>query len=224
MLDSINCTGEIVQTDTIAAALESHESVSADLIVCSAVLSDGTVLDALAALDTGDNVLVLAGPMEQALAVEACFNGANFFITKDQNQEYLRALQVAIEQVAASAAQSDMDAPGKQVHQPEPNRPVANDQQGSVAQGDEHEVLYRQLVEHMGEGLAIADVNDTFIFANPAAEQMLGLQPGGLVGRNLADFLDEEGFEVIHGITNVRRDGITSSYEVRMRRADGVYS
>jgi PAS domain S-box-containing protein len=51
------------------------------------------------------------------------------------------------------------------------------------------ENLNRLVIENQGEGIGIVDRNEIFTFANPAADQMFGLPVGGLVGKNLLDFI-----------------------------------
>jgi PAS domain S-box-containing protein len=46
----------------------------------------------------------------------------------------------------------------------------------------ESEQRYRTLVENLGEGIAIVDPEENFRFANPAAEEVFGVPPGGLGG------------------------------------------
>jgi PAS domain S-box-containing protein len=86
----------------------------------------------------------------------------------------------------------------------------------------ESEERYRRLVEETGEGIGISDVNEDFSFANRAAEELFGVSRGGLVGRNLSEFLDAEQAEVVRRETAKRRAGATSSYELEITRPDGT--
>ena len=83
------------------------------------------------------------------------------------------------------------------------------------------EERYRNLIERQGDGLAVVDENETFTFTNPIAEEIFGLQPGGLIGRNLREFMDKETFEAIKEQTAKRRRGARSTYDVEIIRADG---
>jgi PAS domain S-box-containing protein len=51
------------------------------------------------------------------------------------------------------------------------------------------EERWRTMIENQGEGIGIIDPQERFTFANPAAERIFGVPPGGLAGRQLADFL-----------------------------------
>jgi PAS domain S-box-containing protein len=85
----------------------------------------------------------------------------------------------------------------------------------------ESEEKYRNLIENQGEGVAVADMEELFIFANPAADRIFGVSPGGLIGRSLNEFTKPEHFSVIREQTATRREGVKSSYEVEILRPDG---
>jgi PAS domain S-box-containing protein len=76
------------------------------------------------------------------------------------------------------------------------------------------EERYRELIENQGEGIGIVDAEECFVFANPAAEEIFGLEPGTMVGRSLREFVDEEQFEAISAQTQKRRTGDRSTYEI----------
>ena len=80
---------------------------------------------------------------------------------------------------------------------------------------------YRELVEHLSEGVGIADLEEVFTFANPAAERIFGLGPGQLVGSTLIDFLSPEGQEQVRFKTAQRAQGYTDASELEIIRADG---
>ena len=85
----------------------------------------------------------------------------------------------------------------------------------------ESEERYRILVENQGEGIAMADPEDRFIFANPAAEELFGVPFGTLVGRHIGDFVTPEQMALISGQTALRRHGLKSTYEIAITRPDG---
>jgi PAS domain S-box-containing protein len=85
----------------------------------------------------------------------------------------------------------------------------------------ESEERYRTLVASLGEGIGQVNLDEIFVFANPAAESMFGVPPGGLVGRNLRDFVSEQEFERIREQTSKRKVGEKSVYEVEICRGDG---
>ena len=85
----------------------------------------------------------------------------------------------------------------------------------------ESEERFRTLVESQGEGIGIVDAQECFVFANPAAETILGVPRGSLIGRSLVEFVKSEQWEIIEDQTNVRREGKGSVYELEIVRADG---
>lgn len=85
----------------------------------------------------------------------------------------------------------------------------------------ESETKLRSLIETLGEGVGFVDENETFRFANPAAEEILGVTPGKLVGRNLCDFLGPKCTERVRRETGKRKRGISSTYELVIIRTNG---
>ena len=78
------------------------------------------------------------------------------------------------------------------------------------------EEKYRILIENQGEGVATVDLNEIFVFANPAADQMFGVPTGTLVNRCLLDFLD------LHQVAKIKEQSARralmekSSYEIEI--------
>lgn len=85
----------------------------------------------------------------------------------------------------------------------------------------QNEELYRTLIESQGEGLAIVDQDEIFIFANPAADRIFGVPKGSLAGHNLNEFVHAGQFEAIRAETAKRMRGERSSYEMVIQRPDG---
>jgi len=78
------------------------------------------------------------------------------------------------------------------------------------------EEKYRILIENQGEGVATVDLNEIFVFANPAADQMFGVPAGTLVNRCLLDFLDPYQVDKIKNQTALRAHMEKSSYEIEI--------
>lgn len=85
----------------------------------------------------------------------------------------------------------------------------------------ESEERYRLLVENQGEGIAMADPDDSFTFANRAAEEIFGVGPSGLIGKNISEFVTPEQLATIQEQTALRRRGHKSTYEIAITRPDG---
>ena len=85
----------------------------------------------------------------------------------------------------------------------------------------DNEERYRTLVTTLAEGVAIVDLSESFTFANPAAEALFGVSRGGLVGRNLSEFMGPQEYARAAHETVRRRRGESSTYETVIRRPDG---
>ena len=86
----------------------------------------------------------------------------------------------------------------------------------------ESEGRLRSLLASQGEGTAVVDTEERFLFANPAAERAFGVDPGGLIGRSLTEFLDPAGRESVRQQTQLRQQGETGRYEFEILRPDGL--
>jgi len=85
----------------------------------------------------------------------------------------------------------------------------------------ESKELYRNLIEIQGEGLGIVDKEERFIFTNPAADRIMGVPSGSLVGRKLSEFISDDTTNQLKNQTKLRREGNQSTYEMAFNRADG---
>jgi PAS domain S-box-containing protein len=83
------------------------------------------------------------------------------------------------------------------------------------------EARHRELVEILGEGISLADAEDTFTMANPEAERIFGVARGTLVGRNLRAFLDDQEWSRVQAFTRQRMAGQSDTYQLQILRADG---
>jgi PAS domain S-box-containing protein len=79
---------------------------------------------------------------------------------------------------------------------------------------DKSNERYKILIDNQIEGVTINDRNEEFVFANRAAEEILGVNEGELVGQNIKSFLSEESLKLVQIESNKRSLGETSSYEV----------
>lgn len=85
----------------------------------------------------------------------------------------------------------------------------------------ESEEKYRHLIENQGEGVGIVDMNEIFVFVNPAAEEMFGVEKGGLLNRSLLEFVEPSLKSVIKQETKKRSKGERSTYEIDIIRPKG---
>jgi PAS domain S-box-containing protein len=86
----------------------------------------------------------------------------------------------------------------------------------------ESEDRLKRIFESTGEGIAIVDPEEYFLFANEAADRAFDLGPGELVGRNLAEFTTPEAFQAVRLRTAERSRGEKGVYEFRARGAGGA--
>lgn len=86
----------------------------------------------------------------------------------------------------------------------------------------ESEGRLRSLLASQGEGTAVVDTEERFLFANPAAERVFGVAPDGLIGRSLTEFLDPTGRASVRQQTRLRQQGETGRYELEILRPDGL--
>jgi len=80
---------------------------------------------------------------------------------------------------------------------------------------------YRNLIESQGEGVVITNLDRRFTFANPAAETILGVWPGQLVGKKMDDFVDPNDWPFIHKQFQLHQTGQKSSYEIEITAQTG---
>lgn len=83
-----------------------------------------------------------------------------------------------------------------------------------------------QVMNTMGQGLAITDEQDRLIYVNPALARMTGQSPDALIGLSTADLIDPADRETSESARRKREaalpgQSVTTSTEVRLRRADG---
>jgi len=85
----------------------------------------------------------------------------------------------------------------------------------------ESEERYRQLVETMNEGLAMADQNYVFTFVNERLSEMLGYSRGEMVGRYMLEFVHDDYKKFMEDQMARRARGEEKSYEIDWRAKDG---
>jgi len=80
---------------------------------------------------------------------------------------------------------------------------------------------YRTLFLNQGEGIGLVDLEERFVLANPAAERIFGVPPGGLTGRRATEFMEPAERAKMARETAARVQGRTSTYLLAIRRTDG---
>lgn len=85
----------------------------------------------------------------------------------------------------------------------------------------ESEKKYQALIEHLGEGVSIVDMDEIFTFSNPASDEIFGVNKGKLIGLNLVNFVDDENFKILKMQSKERYQNRISNYELLITRPDG---
>ncbi len=86
----------------------------------------------------------------------------------------------------------------------------------------ESESKFRTLVENMSEGLLEMDNQDNITFTNERFCEMTGYSADELLGKNASDLLlDEESREIVKQANARRLDGLSESYELKLRTKAG---
>jgi PAS domain S-box-containing protein len=112
------------------------------------------------------------------------------------------------------------DAAGRVIGAIESIRDITDRKQAERAL-QESEEKYRRLVQNQGEGVGVVDPQERFVFANPAAERILGVAPGSLLGRTLREFTTAEQYAKVEAESRKRRTGAESTYELDIVRPNG---
>ena len=84
------------------------------------------------------------------------------------------------------------------------------------------EQWYRQIVDTALEGIWVLDEEYLTAFVNSRMAEMLGYEPKEMIGKRHDFFLFEEDLPDLEEKTALRRQGISSRYERRLRRKDGT--
>ncbi len=76
------------------------------------------------------------------------------------------------------------------------------------------------ILDALGQGISVSDRDWRIEYANPGYAEMLGCAPGELVGRSCHSLTHPEDQVLIERAVAARREGRTTSYEVRQRAGD----
>jgi PAS domain S-box-containing protein len=80
---------------------------------------------------------------------------------------------------------------------------------------------YSQLLALLPEGVGITNLNEDLLFVNDTFAKMLGYKKEELTGRNLLDLVSKDEIETLRRETAERIRGVSSAYELTMKRKDG---
>jgi PAS domain S-box-containing protein len=86
----------------------------------------------------------------------------------------------------------------------------------------ESEARFRTVVETLGEAVIITDTQDCVLYVNPQMTQVSGYSAEEMIGRPVEELLiPEEESETYRWRNQVRYQGVSEQYEMRLKRKDG---
>jgi two-component system cell cycle sensor histidine kinase/response regulator CckA len=85
------------------------------------------------------------------------------------------------------------------------------------------EERFRLVVEHSRDMITLIEADGTISYASPSHEATLGVEPGGLVGRNGAEFLHPDDRERMAAELRAAFGGDVREAVARLRHTDGTY-
>jgi PAS domain S-box-containing protein len=86
---------------------------------------------------------------------------------------------------------------------------------------DELRNFNTEVVQTMGEGIALDNPDGIFTFINPAGAGMLGYTPEELIGKHFSEIISPDQEQVTKQVDRQRKQGLSSRYEISLRRKDG---
>ncbi len=85
----------------------------------------------------------------------------------------------------------------------------------------EQQLFARQIMDHMGQGLTVTNLEGRFTYVNPAFARMVGYTPEELIGKSPHDVTDSDYQDVLQQAHQKRQSGLRNAYETRLRHRDG---
>jgi PAS domain S-box-containing protein len=77
------------------------------------------------------------------------------------------------------------------------------------------------IVQNVFEGICVSDADGFYTFANPVAAEMLGYQPGDLLGRHWKDTVPPDQHPIGQAADERRKQGISDRYELDLLHKNG---
>jgi len=176
-------------------------SESLDLIIADFNLpqfSGRKAIEILNETELGVPLILVTGAVEET-ALECLREGADDYLLKDR----LRRLGPAVKKVLTE-------------------KRIQDDRELALEALRASEQRYRGVAETALTGLSIVDPEENITYSNPAMAKMIGYSTDELLGLNLSQIVDPEFFSDIMKETKKRQQGLSSQYETRLIRKDGV--
>lgn len=80
---------------------------------------------------------------------------------------------------------------------------------------------FQELIENIGEGIAILDKDGCFLFANPYLEKIFGVTAFDLTGKNLHEFISKKEYDKLHKQLVLLNKGSKLKHQVEMQAKAG---
>ena len=142
--------------------------------------------------------IIASGSIGEAIAVEAMRAGAHDYVLKDK----LARLPAAVEREMRLREERELNRRREMEHRKLERR-------------------YERMIETATEGIFLADAQNRFTFASRRLEEMLGYEPGELIGQPISVMLDDADRPRADRDMEARRRGIGGVGEFRLKRKDG---
>lgn len=137
------------------------------------------------------------------------------------NEEMVIAGRDGTRRMVLVSARAVRDSAGHLLHSIVVQRDVTLRRQAEDALRDSRD-SFTDLVQHIGDGVIIADAEENCISANRAAAELLGVSLSELIGHPVRRFTTAQGWQRVLAETARRRTGEISSYDLEFVRPDGT--
>ncbi|MDD3364640.1 MAG: PAS domain S-box protein [Syntrophomonas sp.] len=193
-------------TGSISQAHEVLNNKKFDIVICDLSLEDGTLFDILDKIvDKDIPIIVTTGNGDEETAVKAIKGGADDYIIKDVERNYLKILATTVNKALK-------------------NKKLVFEHRSAEKALQVSEELYRTLVETSPNGIGMTDLNGKIIISNQQMGQLLGYDHiGDLIGMLSIDFIAPHDQEAYQEMKPALLEGRNQQNEFVLIRKDGSH-
>ena len=189
----------VINTATLAEAMQQLNAITPSLILCDYLLPDGSGIDFIRQIKTSAHkdipVVLLTSHGNEGVAVEAMKAGATDYIVKSESS--LASLPDICRGILREL----------------------KERQILLKKSDEK---YQMLAENMGEGILIIDPHEYRIsYCNQALGSILSSPVSELLGRSILELLDEDSRQTFLDERSKRNQGLSSRYPLTFVKTNG---
>jgi len=192
--------------ESIYEAREILDDGDFDIVICDFSLGDGTLFDILDnVVKKGIPIIVTTGNGDEETAVKAIKSGADDYIIKDVDRNYLKILATKVSMALE-------------------NRKLLLERQSVEKALYASEELYRTLIETSPNGIGMADLDGKIIMANQQLLSMFGYQHIGEITEMLAiDFVSPYERNAYQEMKRALLEGRINRHEFTVIKKDGSH-